>query len=77
MRGEVYMRFEDIETDIIYEIVYDEFQKKYYIYFYHPKIDFIKGWITGARGVKFWKSPRSAINFLKKRCEKGRLIRID
>jgi len=62
------MKFEDIETGVIYEIVYDGYEKKYCIHYYHPeKGRLYSGWIGGFNTVRFWKTSKGAINYLKKR----------
>jgi len=31
------MKFVDTKTGVIYEIVYDDYEKKYCIHYYHPR----------------------------------------
>jgi hypothetical protein len=61
------MKFVDTKTGIIYEIEYDEFEKKYCIHYYDSKNKLHSGWIGGATTVRFWKTSKGAINYLKKR----------
>ena len=66
------MKFVDTKTGLIYEIEYDDLEKKYCIKFYHSADKYYHGWIGGATTVRYWKTISGAINYLKKKF-KGRL----
>jgi hypothetical protein len=59
------MKFVDTKTGVIYEIVYDDYEKKYCIHYYHPR-DRYGSWVGGWNTVRFWKTSKGAINYLRR-----------